>query len=133
MTTMIDKLAWIHIVDRAILSTRSRGKDTYYFPGGKREGNESDQETLIREVKEELGVDLIPETIQYIGMFEAQAHGQAEGITVRMTCYSGDYRGELKPDAEVEEMIWFFHKDRERSSPVDQIIFDWLLEKNLID
>jgi hypothetical protein len=40
----IDKLAWIHIVDRQILSTRSKGKDTYYIPGGKREGDESDHD-----------------------------------------------------------------------------------------
>jgi 8-oxo-dGTP diphosphatase len=133
MTAAIDKLAWIHIVNRRILSTRSRGKATYYLPGGKREGGETDREALIREIREELSVELSPETIRYVGTFEAQAHGQAEGVVVRMTCYSGDHIGELKPAAEIEEMVWFIHKDRERSSPVDKIIFDWLQEQNLID
>ena len=35
--TIIDKIAWIRLEDGAILSSRSRGKDVYYLPGGKRE------------------------------------------------------------------------------------------------
>jgi 8-oxo-dGTP diphosphatase len=50
--TFIDKLAWIHIVDGKILCAISKGKDTCYLPGGKREGNETDHEALIREIKE---------------------------------------------------------------------------------
>ena len=47
----IDKVAFLFLKDGKILSTRSRGKDKYYIPGGKREGNETDAETLIREVR----------------------------------------------------------------------------------
>ena len=130
---LIDKLAWIHIVDRKILSTLSKGKATYYIPGGKREGDESDIDALVREIKEELSIDLIPSQQEFIGTFEAQAHGKGEGVVVKMTCYSGPYTGELEPDSEIEEMVWFTHKDREQSSPVDKIIFDWLKEQDLID
>jgi len=35
-----------------VLSTRSKGKDTYYLPGGKRESGESDLDTLEREIDE---------------------------------------------------------------------------------
>lgn len=81
MTTLIDKLAYIKIVDRQILITRSKSvADVYYLPGGKREPGESDLQALTREVKEELDVDLIPETVAYMGVFEAQAHGKAEGV-----------------------------------------------------
>jgi hypothetical protein len=34
---IIDKLAWIHIVDGRILVTRTEGREKYYIPGGKRE------------------------------------------------------------------------------------------------
>ena len=54
----IDKIAFIYIKDGKILSTLSKGKDTYYIPGGKREGNETDEQTLIRECKEGLKKDL---------------------------------------------------------------------------
>ncbi|MDP3794692.1 MAG: NUDIX domain-containing protein [bacterium] len=129
----IDKLAWICIKDRVVLSTRSRGKDTYYIPGGKREGDETDEEALLREIKEELSVDLLPETIAYVGTFEAQAHGKPEGTVVRMTCYSGNFAGEIRPATEIEEVVWLTHAGREQSSPVDKIILDRLKEKNLID
>lgn len=131
--TYIDKLAFIELKDRKILETCSYGKDKWYIPGGKRDEGESDQQALIREVKEELQVDLIPETIKHYGTFEAQAHGKPEGIVVRMTCYTAQYNGTLTPSAEVEKMEWFDYSKRDMVSPVDQLIFDDLKAKNLID
>jgi 8-oxo-dGTP diphosphatase len=131
--TYIDKLAFVEIQNRKILETLSRGKDTWYIPGGKRDAGESDEQALIREVKEELLVDLLPETIQHYGTFEAQAHGKPEGTMVRMTCYTSKYTGEMTPSAEVEKMDWFDYSQRALTSPVDQLIFDDLKEKNLID
>jgi len=131
---LIDKLAWIYIKDRKILSTRSKGKDAWYIPGGKREQKESDQEALVREIKEELTVDLFPETLSYLGTFKAQAHGKPEGVFVQMTCYTGNYKGELKPSSEIEEMAWLTSDtDPNLLSPVDRIIFAYLKEKDLID
>jgi 8-oxo-dGTP pyrophosphatase MutT (NUDIX family) len=129
----IDKLAWIHIKDRCVLGTLSKGKDRYYIPGGKRENGESDQQALVREIIEELTVKLIPETLQFVGQFEAQAHGKPEGVMVRMTCYSGDYDGMLQANAEIAELHWLRHRDKDKCSAVDVIILDWLKQKNLID
>ncbi|MFY9462576.1 MAG: NUDIX domain-containing protein [Candidatus Sungiibacteriota bacterium] len=129
---VIDKLAWIHIRDKKILMTRSRGKDTWYIGGGKREQGESDSEALIREVKEELTVDLMPHTIKHMDTFEAQAHGKPAGTIVRMTCYTGDYVGVVRPAAEIEEIAWFAYGDKGKTAPVDKIIFDWLKKQNLI-
>ena len=103
------------------------------FPVANVRGTETDHQALIREIKEELSIDLIPDAIGFVGTFEAQAHGKAEGVVVRMTCYQGPYVGEIRPAAEIEEVAWFCHRDKERSSPVDRIIFDWLRERNLID
>jgi 8-oxo-dGTP diphosphatase len=50
-----------------------------------------------------------------------------------MTCYQAKYPGELKPNAEVEYMDWFDYSKRGLVSPVDQLIFDDLKEKGLID
>jgi 8-oxo-dGTP diphosphatase len=130
---MIDKVAWIHIVERQLLSARSRGKDTYYLPGGKREAGESDQECLIREIREELAVDLAPESLRPMGQFEAQAHGQSAGVRVRMACYSASYAGTLHASAEIAELAWLRYADRARTSPVQQLIVDWLKEQDLID
>ena len=129
---LIDKIALLYIVDGKILSTRSKGKDAYYLPGGKREGNESDLDTLVREIKEELSVELLTETAKLYGIFEAQAHGKAEGILVKMTCYTAEFEGELRPASEIEEMKWLTTEDMDKISPVDQLIFADLKGKGLL-
>ncbi len=133
MPTIIDKLAWIYLVNKHILSTRSRGKDVYYIPGGKREKDETDQEALIREIKEELDVDVLPETLTFFGIFEAQAHGQTEGAMVRMTCYTAQFTGTIRASSEIEEVAWLSYDDKEKSSPVDQLIFAYLRDKGLLE
>ena len=134
MNELIDKLAWIYIKDRKILSTRSRGKDVWYIPGGKREGGEADEQALLREIKEELTVDLVPETIKHLGTFKAQAHGKPEGVFVQMTCYTAEHKGELTPSAEIEEISWLTSDtDPALLSPVDRIIFAYLKDKNIIN
>jgi len=57
----IDKIAFIHIKYGKILSTKSKGRTKYYIPGGKRENDEADKQTLIREILEELSVAIKPE------------------------------------------------------------------------
>ena len=130
--THIDKLAYIYIKDNKILVTLSKGKDTWYIPGGKREEGETDKQALIREVEEELTVQLVPETIEKYGVFEAQAHGKPEGTVVRMTCYMADYQGELTAAAEIEKLAFFEYSRKIDTSPVDHLIFDDLQKKGLI-
>jgi hypothetical protein len=55
-----------------------------------------------------------------------QAHGRADGVLVRMTCYTADHRGTPAPSSEIEEIRWLGYRDRDRVSPVDRIIFDHL-------
>src|SRR5258706_4324521 len=100
----IDKLTWVHMKDKRALFLLSKGKDVWLTPGGKREAGESDKEALIREIKEELTVDLNPQTIQYFHTFEDQAAEKPEGTMVRLTCYTADYTGELEPHAEIADM-----------------------------
>lgn len=130
---IIDKLAWIEIKNKKILSTRSIGKDTYYLPSGKREAGESDAEALCREIKEELSIEIQPDSIRLVGVFEAQAHGHPPGTLVRMTCYSAGYSGKIMAASEIAEVKWFRHADKEFISEVDKLIFDYLKEVGLLD
>lgn len=132
MPAMIDKLAWIHIEDKHILCTRSKDKDTYYIPGGKREPGETDQAALLREIKEELEIDLHPETLAFFGQFEAQAHGRPDGTIVQMRCYTAAFSGAIRAASEIEEVVWFQYADRHKCSQVDHLIFDTLKEQDLI-
>lgn len=132
MAEVIDKLAYIYLKDKKILVTLSRGKDIWYIPGGKREVGESDEETLIREVKEELSVDISPETITFYGTFEAQADGKEEGTIVRMTCYTAEFSGELIASSEIEKIDFFSYDQITMTGPVDHLIFEDLKEKKLL-
>ena len=118
---VIDTVAWVQLENGRILCARPRGKDIFYIPGGKREGAESDLQTLLREITEELAVELRPETVAHVGTYEA---GQADGAMVRMSCYSGDYTGTLTASGEIDELAWFGYADRPRVPPVDQLLFD---------
>lgn len=125
----IDKIAYIRVENGKILSTKSKGKTKYYIPGGKRENNETDEETLIREIREELNVSIIPSTINYFGTFKAQADNHKAGIIVKMTCYTAEFEGNLEPCSEIEEIKWLSYAERKQVSEVDKIIFDFLKEK----
>ncbi len=69
---------WSHSVRCAVRAVIFRGgllamvysqRDRYYkFAGGGMEDGESHIETLIREVKEEVGLNVLPETIRELGM-----------------------------------------------------------------
>ncbi len=130
--TYIDKLAYIYIKNKKVLVTLSKGKDTWYIPGGKREAGETDEQALTREVKEELSVDLQANTIQHYGTFEAQAHGKPEGTIVRMTCYTAEFVGELAPAAEIEKIDYFVYDQKHLTSTVDNLIFENLKKKHFI-
>ena len=125
MPVFIDTVAWVRVEDGLILCARPRGKDVFYIPGGKREGAESDLQTLLREISEELTVTLIPETVRPAGTYEAEQSGaDPDGAVVRMSCYTGDYRGTLAASSEIDEFAWFSYTDRPRVPLVDQMLFD---------
>jgi 8-oxo-dGTP diphosphatase len=129
----IDKLAWILIRGRKVLYVRSKGKELFYNPGGKRDGSETDEQALTREIKEEVNVDLLPETITYVETFTAQAAGKPEGVMVEIKCYKADYQGTLAPASEIEELAWFTSADMERTSVTGQLILKYLKSNDFID
>jgi len=118
---LVDTVAWVCLEDGRILCARPRGKDVFFIPGGKREDGESDMQTLLREITEELTVALQPETVRHVGTYQA---GQPDGAVVRMSCYTAEYAGTLAASSEIDELTWFGYADRSRVPPVDQLLFD---------
>ncbi|MDC6364528.1 MULTISPECIES: NUDIX hydrolase [Flavobacteriaceae] len=129
----VDKIAFIETKNGQILSTKSKGKTKYYIPGGKRELGETDAETLVREIAEELDVRIDKTTIEYVGTFKAQSDGAKEGVLVKMTCYKAKYEGILKPSSEIEEIRWLNYEDLGMISEVDKKIFRFLKEKGELE
>lgn len=134
MSAYIDKLALILVQGRRQLVARSKGKNVFYTPGGKREPGEDDHAALCRECKEELTVDLVKQSIKRYGVFEAQAHGKPAGTMVRMTCYTAEFIGSLEASEEVEELAWINSEfSKEKLSVTGKMILDDLKSKDLID
>lgn len=133
MNKEIDKLAWLFIKDGKLLSARSKNKHLFYLPGGKREEGESDKQALIREIKEEVSVDLIANSIKFAGVFKALADGNVDQTMVKLTCYFADFTGELLPDAEIEEIDFISYNNKSRCSIGAIKVMEWLKNKNLIN
>ncbi len=128
MAELIDTVAWVRIEQGRILCARPRGKDVFYIPGGKRELGESDLQTLLREVEEELTVALLLETAAHVGVYEA-----ADGaVSVRMSCYTAEYRGTLTASSEIDALAWFSYAARSLVPPVDRLLFDELATAGLL-
>ena len=129
---IIDKIALIYIQDKKILVTKSKGKDVFYLPGGKRKNNETDMETLCREIKEELMVDIIPNSAIYYGIFYAEADGKSSNVLVKMTCYLADYEGKPQVDNEIDEICWLTYENIDNVSSVGRIVLYDLRHKGLL-
>lgn len=86
----LDKVAWIHLDgDRRLLTTRNVDVDLFYLSGGAREAGESDVDTLVRAIAEELTVHVDPGSLEHVGTFEEPG---PSGTVRRMTCYRGGTR-----------------------------------------
>src|SRR5690348_3857370 len=82
------RIAAALIVDGAGLTllVRKRGTQTFMQAGGKIEPHESPAQALARELEEELGIRVAPETPEYLGEFTAQAANET-GHIVNAACF----------------------------------------------
>lgn len=128
-----EKSAWIYIRNRRILVVRSEGCRVFFLPGGGKEKEETLKNALIREIKEELSVNLIPKIIKYITSFKSPTHEDPERSDVIMHCFKAKFTGSLKISNEIKEMGWFTYRDINRVSQADQYVLDYLKLKGIID
>jgi uncharacterized protein (TIGR00730 family) len=125
----VDALGWVRIENRRLLTVRTSGKDSFYLPGGKREPCESDLDALLREVREEVSVRLLPDTLVLVGTFRAPAHDYPPETSVDLACYKADFEGEIKPAAEIDEVAWLGPDDLERCAPAVRLVISELRER----
>jgi uncharacterized protein (TIGR00730 family) len=125
----VDALGWVRVENGRLLAVRTAGRTAFYLPGGKREAGESDLDALLREVREELTVSLLPDTLVPLGKFRAPAHDYPAGTSVDLVCYTADFEGEIKPAAEIEEVAWLGAADTERCAPAVRLVIDELRKR----
>ncbi|AEI01964.1 NUDIX hydrolase family protein [Afipia carboxidovorans OM5] len=88
-----------------MLLVRKRGTAAFMQPGGKREPDEGDVAALMREIDEELGCRVVPESVRPMGQFEAPAANEP-GYKVRAAVYAVEIDGAVVPAAEIDEIRW---------------------------
>ncbi|WP_423921163.1 NUDIX hydrolase [Frigoribacterium sp. 2-23] len=124
------------IRDRRLLMVTSRGRDVLYLPGGKVEPGESAVAAAIREAREEISVDLAPESMAEAFTVTTQAHGEAEGRQVVMTLFTGtlaDGSAEPTAAAEVDSVHWVTTADAGRCPPAGVATLEGFAARGLID
>ena len=120
MTIKFEVVAGVIKKEGKVLMCRSRNNEHYYLPGGKAEAGETEKDAMIREAKEEISVDIVPESLEKLFSFEADAYGFTEPRIVVMNCYKFDYEGEIKASAEIEDLLWADLEDMDKLAPAAQ-------------
>lgn len=129
-------VGYIYIGNSKILLVKSFKHNAFYVPGGKLEKDEDEISAIIREVKEEINVDLDRQSISHYKNFTDQAHDEPTGTQVTIICYTAQHQGNPQPSNEIEKMQYFSHQEYhnlpELASAVTLIV-DNLKEKGLIE
>lgn len=106
-----------------------RKQKTQYFMqvGGKLEENEAPDEAMLREIKEEIGVDASID--QFIGRFETPAANEPDHLLVSYL-YQVSFDGVPKVDGEIAEMKWIdlSNQDTFLAPLTTEIVIPWCQE-----
>jgi 8-oxo-dGTP diphosphatase len=128
---ILDVVAWVCVRERKMLAVRSRGREVWYMPGGKREPGESEAQALMREIAEELGVALKADSLFPCCVVYDDAHGLT--IKMRMACFFADATGEPAPRAEIDSLAWLTSSDADRCASAARQVLVKLHAGGVID
>jgi len=124
---LLESVAWIWVRDGLLLAARSNHRDVFYLPGGKLEAGETYREALIREVSEEVGIDLEPSSIAELFIIRDVAHGLVN-TRLEMHCFRAQGDGEPEASREIAALEWIAGDSINRCAPAVQQVVRRLLE-----
>jgi 8-oxo-dGTP diphosphatase len=102
----IYKASGLIIQDRKVLVERSEGKEFFIHLGGKIEPGETVKQALVRELKEEISIDVNEADLEFFDKNSAPAVNSPE-VNVHMDVFLvKEWQGVITPDNEVEELRW---------------------------
>lgn len=87
-----------------VLMVRKRGTDSFLNPGGKPEPGETPEQCAVRELREELGLELDPEELLPLGRHRAAAANETDTVVLADVFRAPDPLARLPvPRSEIEE------------------------------
>ena len=105
-----------------VLNVRKRGTSTLMLPGGKPEPGEGAAQTAVREIEEELGIELDPALLQDLGVFRAKAANEA-GFDVVAHVFEHPYVEGVRVLAEIEQLEWVHPSEaRDDMAPLNTVL-----------
>jgi mutator protein MutT len=132
----IHKAGGILIQDRKLLFVRNKDTEFFIDPGGKIEPGETPTQALVRELKEEVSIDVDEADLEPFGSFIAEAANHP-GRQIHMQVFMvKKWRGEIKLASEIAEMRWLtsdLPTDIKTGSIFGHQVLPLLKEKDLVD
>jgi 8-oxo-dGTP pyrophosphatase MutT (NUDIX family) len=126
----------IVIKDRKLLLAFSNNKKAFYLPGGKCDAGESSIQTLQREIREELNLQLDHGLLKYYTHISAPAFGEFPEVVMEQDCYIHELLQTPSPGLEISQIEYFDSKAygfQPSQVPGVIMIMRQLKEDNLID
>lgn len=90
-----------------LLLAYSNNKNAWYLPGGKVDKGESSHEALIREIREELNIDLQPDKIEEYKRISAPAYGEKAGLIMEQDTFRYNLTENIQPSHEIAAVKYF--------------------------
>ena len=88
-----------------ILLVRKRHTSMFMQPGGKLEPGESPEAAVLREVHEELALELAPDQVSFLGRWDGPAANEAN-TDIQAHLFGATTDQTPRIQAEIEEMLW---------------------------
>ena len=118
--------------NKLLVLKKKKNTSHYILPGGKINKDETSEDALLRELKEELNISITKNNIEFITSMEVIS--QFENLPMTSYIFKVDYKGDFSIDNEIAEFSWLNldnYNEKDVASLLRKLI-PYLKEKNLI-
>lgn len=118
-----------------LLLAYSSNKNAWYLPGGKVDKGETSREALIREIREELNIDLQPHKIEKYKHISAPAYGESPELIMEQDTFRYNLTENIQPSHEIAAVKYFdleMYKQEPAQVPGVLKVFALLKEDGII-
>lgn len=112
--------------DGRLLLVRKRGTKMFMQPGGKPVREETPEQTGVRELREELGLEVTAEDLTPLGTWEGPAANEADTL-LRATVFLCPLHGEPVAAAEIDTVEWLDLDHAHRREDLAPLLTEYVL------